>query len=90
MVRPSSKSTESVSSVTATAVILAKLIFAEAETVPFKSQNLHVLAQYMFNHSKLSAIEAEIIRKRYIRVKPELCAQIIAVYMHMTRLSAIV
>src|SRR5437879_209094 len=87
-VRPSSRSTESVSSVTTTFETLANV--TSTEFIPFISQQLHLATYGALNVAQFLTTVAAICDQRCVRIQPELCAEILAVNMHMSRLRTIV
>jgi hypothetical protein len=88
IVRPSSSSTDNVSSVTVTLTILGNVRGTTAEGVPFMSQHLQILTDKAFNVTELFTTIA--ISQRDVRIKPELRALVLSIYVHVARLITIV
>src|ERR1019366_8024750 len=83
MVRPSARSTASVSSVTCTSRTRSPELRWEA-FMPFLQQNIAILCHQPMDSPKLHGTEAKVPGQRN-RVHPELRRLIVAIHMHMGR-----
>lgn len=88
MDRPSSRSTDSVSSVTWTAITLGGAS-VKTESVPFIAQSLQVLINEAFDLAKLTSTKTKVVSQSYFWIKPELGALIVSIYMRMPRLCTV-
>src|SRR5438093_11616704 len=89
IVRPSSRSTLSVSSVTVTCTIRL-IASAAAEGIPLISQNLQVLSDNPFELSQLPPAIAVVLRQCNVRIDPKFCTDVLPVNLRVSRLSAVV
>jgi hypothetical protein len=90
IVRPSSKSTDNVSSVTLTLAALGSAGVTTTEGIPFISQPLQIFSCDSLNIAEFLTIVAVVISQQHIWIKPELGTLVLSIYVHMTWLNAIV
>src|SRR2546428_3788288 len=82
IVRPSSRSTDRVSSVTVALTTLGRMSVTTADCVPFISQGLQMLTHHALDFTKLSAAIAVVCCQRDVGIKPEFGAPVLAVDVH--------
>lgn len=90
MVRPSSRSTDRVSSVTVTEMALGNVRVTTAEIIPFNSQFLQVFLGYSFDISQLFPAIAIILGQGHIGIEPEFGAHCLSVDVYVAWLITIV